>query len=143
MPLLQTTLCLLLVAAFAQTTFVQTAFAQTGAITFDVTDVTFAEVEEGAPAQHVFTFRNTGDAPLRLTAVRPSCGCTSPEWSRDPVAPGDSGSVTVVYDSKGRPGAFHKSILVKTDGEPASVTLHIRGQVRPTTTSEALRPADG
>lgn len=108
----------------------QDAAAQ-GRIVFDATTHAFGTIPEGEQATHAFTFRNTGDAPLRLTDVRPSCGCTTPEWPREAVAPGETGTITVVYDSEGRPGPFHKSVVVLSDGEPSQVNLQIEGHVEP------------
>lgn len=107
--------------------------AAQGSIRFAETDHTFEGLREGDVARHVFTFRNAGDAPLRLTAVRPSCGCTTGDWPREPLAPGDTASITVSYDAEGRPGAFEREVLVLTDGDPEYVTLYIRGDVMPRT----------
>jgi hypothetical protein len=106
------------------------AAQEKGKIVFDETEHGFGQVEEGVQARHVFTFRNEGTAPLRLKNVRPSCGCTTPEWTQDPVAPGATGQITVVYNSEGRPGTFRKSVNVESDGEPHLVVLRIHGDVR-------------
>lgn len=115
------------------------AQAPQGRIAFEATEHDFGVFEEGEAARHVFTFRNDGAAPLRLTAVRPSCGCTSPEWTREPVAPGETGRITVSYESEGRPGAFQKTINVETDGEPDLVILRIRGEARPRSLADTYR----
>lgn len=106
------------------------AFAQQGRIVFDDTTYTFAEIAEGEEPRHNFTFRNEGTAPLRLLDVEPACGCTTPEWTRDAVAPGEEGVISVVYLSEDRPGRFKKTIDVTTDGTPSSVRLYIAGTVR-------------
>lgn len=105
--------------------------AQDATIVFDEPEHHFGEIVEGEQATHVFTFRNVGTMPLTLTDVRPSCGCTSPDWTQDPVAPGESGEITVVYDSKGRPGPFKKTIAVRSDGTPGYLRLYIDGNVAP------------
>ncbi|WP_412062887.1 DUF1573 domain-containing protein [Rubrivirga sp. IMCC45206] len=88
--------------------------------------------ETGGPVTHTFRFTNAGDAPLRLVAVEASCGCTTPSWTQEPVAPGASGAVEVAYDPAGRPGDFEKTVFVRAEGaEPAAVTLRIAGVVRP------------
>lgn len=107
------------------------AAAQKGEIVFDETKHDFGVVFEGEEATHTFTFRNEGNAPLSLISVNPSCGCTTPEWSKEAIAPGESGTVMVSYDSHGRPGPFHKSIAVNSDGEPMQVILRIEGDVHP------------
>ena len=105
-----------------------TALAQ-DALTFDSLVHEFGSVPEGEQATHVFAFTNTGAAPLTLTEVQTSCGCTTPEYTTDAVAPGESGSITVVYDSQGRPGPFTKRITVRAGD--AAVALQIRGTVVP------------
>ncbi len=89
----------------------------------------FGNVTEGAQATHEFTFTNTGDAPLIIHAVRASCGCTTPDWTKEPVLPGKQGKVTASYNSKSRPGAFNKNITITTNAtEPTSVVF-IKGVV--------------
>lgn len=104
------------------------ALAQ-GRLTLDAPTHTFGTLREGVKAEHVFRFTNTGDAPLRVLAVRPGCGCTTPAWTRDPLPPGGTGTITVVYDSANRPGPFRKDIVVTTDGTPRALTLYIEGLV--------------
>lgn len=93
----------------------------------------FGRVEEGEHVTHVFTFVNTGEAPLSITAVTPACGCTTPTWTDAPVAPGARGEITAVFNSIGRPGSFRKSIEVHTDGRPARKLLFLEGDVVPPT----------
>ncbi len=103
-----------------------------GVLAFETLEHDFGSVAEGEKPTHVFTFTNTGDQPVTLTSVRPSCGCTAPSYSTEPVAPGAQGQITVEYNSQGRPGAFNKSISVEADGaDPEHVTLYITGTVIP------------
>lgn len=74
-----------------------------------------------------FEFTNTGTVPLVLSAVRASCGCTTPTWTREPVAPGKSGSIEVSYNPAGRPGMFTKSVTVTSNAETPNVNLTIQG----------------
>lgn len=76
-----------------------------------------------------FKVVNTGDKPLNILSVRASCGCTSPSYSRKPVAPGDTGQVAVTYNPAGRPGKFDKKVKVETNADPAVTTLTIKGVV--------------
>ncbi len=99
-------------------------------IAFKVLEHDFGEVIEGETPSYDFEFTNKGDAPLILTNVRASCGCTTPHWPREPIKPGETGKITAVYNSKGRPGAFHKSITVQTnDPDERLVVLIIKGTV--------------
>ncbi len=86
----------------------------------------FSEAE--GPVRHVFSFTNSGDAPLQIARVEAACGCTTPTWTETPVAPGASGVLEVAYDPAGRPGPFDKTVFVATeDGQ--STVLRIEGVV--------------
>ncbi|MEL7168353.1 MAG: DUF1573 domain-containing protein [Bacteroidota bacterium] len=116
------------------------AAAAQDALAFNATTHDFGEIMEGDVATTTFTFTNESTAPVRLLEVRPSCGCTAPDWSREPVAPGEAGSVTVAYDSSGRPGVFSRDVTVRAEtvGEDGStaldpVSLTVTGTVTVTT----------
>jgi hypothetical protein len=88
----------------------------------------FGEIIEGKMASHEFQVTNTGNQPLIISNVQPSCGCTSPHWTKEAIMPGKSGSVKATYNSAGRPGAFNKSLtIVSNIGTPK--VLHIKGSV--------------
>ena len=72
----------------------------------------------------------TGDAPLVLTRVIASCGCTTPEWTKEPIAPGKSGDVKITYNPAGRPGVFAKAISIYSNGKKGSFILTIKGKVK-------------
>ena len=78
-----------------------------------------------------FKYKNDGAVPLILNNVRPSCGCTTPKWTREPVAPGASGEIQVSYNPRNRPGAFHKTIMIQSNAENPTVVLKITGKVEP------------
>jgi len=106
------------------------SFAQKAEITFDKTVHDFGKVaEEQGKAECDFEFTNTGDAPLVLSNVSSSCGCTSPSWTREPVAPGAKGSIKVSYAAAGRPGTINKTVTVTSNAATSSVTLRIAGEV--------------
>lgn len=87
--------------------------------------------EEGGLAECKFEFTNTGDQPLILNNVRATCGCTTPRWTKDPVAPGKTGSILVAYNPKNRPGGFSKSVNVYSNSQPSVSVLKIKGTVAP------------
>ena len=113
------------------------AFAQ-GRAAFATDRHDFARFDEGAVVTTTFAFTNTGDAPVTLTDVRPSCGCTTPEYPTGAVAPGATAEIVVAYASEGRPGPFEKTVVVVTD-EPATTTLTITGDVVPGFTRNGAR----
>ncbi len=111
---------------------VSLSHAQAPAMRFETDDHDFGVVpEEGGPISHPFTFVNTGDAPLLISEVKASCGCTTPSWSKEPIAPGDTGVVVAQYNPQNRPGTFRKSITVTSNADPATRALYIKGVVNP------------
>lgn len=102
-----------------------------GKISFETMRHDFGTVQESdGDITCQFVFRNTGDSPLLITRCTASCGCTTPEYPRKPLRPGDKGVITVTYHSKGRPGPFEKSVYVFTnDGKKERNMLLITGNV--------------
>ena len=87
--------------------------------------------ETGGPVTFVFDFTNAGTDPLILKNVQASCGCTTPDWPKEPILPGKKGSIKVTFNPSGRPGNFVKQITVTSDGNPGSQVLEIKGMVIP------------
>ncbi|MDI3525879.1 MAG: hypothetical protein PWR03_62 [Tenuifilum sp.] len=115
-------------------TFGLTVMAQNSAsrITFKETSFDYGLInEDDGVAYHSFEFTNTGTTPLIIHRVATSCGCTTPEWPRQPIAPGKSGSIKVGYNPAGRPGPFAKTITVYNNSATPTVVLHIKGKVKP------------
>jgi hypothetical protein len=99
-------------------------------IQFDSSTVNFGSLAIGEKVDHTFKFTNTGNAPLSITQVSPSCGCTVPRnWTRDPIAPGASGEIAVTFNSKGNTGFVEKSITVLTNCIPSAHKLLIKGSI--------------
>lgn len=107
------------------------AFAQNKAvISSEETSHDFGKIQETAGAvSHTFKVTNTGDAPLVLTRVIASCGCTTPEWTKEPIAPGKTGDIKITFNPKDRPGPFVKTVSVYSNGKTGSYILTIRGNV--------------
>jgi len=102
------------------------------AISWDKTVYDFEKFQETAGVVVAsFDFVNTGNEALYITNVRASCGCTSPEWSKEPVKPGDKGYVKVAYNPIKRPGKFNKSVTVTTNEFQPTSVLRIMGEVIP------------
>ncbi len=89
--------------------------------------------EERQFVTHIFEVENTGDKPLLIIEAVASCGCTKPEFDTKPIKPGKKGKVKVTYSTVGRPGAFSKTVRVKTnaEGKTKVTTLLIEGTVIP------------
>lgn len=86
-------------------------------------------VEANGPVTHQFEFTNSSSRPIRILLVKPSCGCTTPDWSKEPVQPGKTGFIQARFDPKGRPGYFNKSLTVTTDADTNPIVLQIKGSV--------------
>ena len=109
-------------------------FAQQPVITFEKTDHNFGQINEAdGRVTTIFTFKNEGMAPLVLSNVRASCGCTTPTWTKTPIEPGQTGDITVTYNPNGRPGRFQKTITVSSNASVPTTKLTIRGEVIPRT----------
>jgi hypothetical protein len=102
----------------------------------------FGTVPEGPQAKFDFEFTNEGKEPLILSNVQASCGCTTPEWPKEPILPGKSAKVTAIYNTQGRPGQFTKSITVSSNAKTPSIVLMINGTVEkaPATTAPEKTP---
>ena len=102
-------------------------------IKFEVETFDFGKIREGVIAEYAFKYTNTGNQTLVLTDVRPSCGCTTPDWSREPLEAGKSNVIKVKYNSAGRPGTFYKSITISSNIPDKTEVLYIKGEVIKTT----------
>ena len=93
------------------------------------TDAThdFGTVMEGPDATCEFSFKNNGKEPIIIEKAQPSCGCTVPQFSKEPVAPGATGVINVAYHTKGKPSAFTKTITVVSNA--GTKVLTIKGTV--------------
>jgi len=80
-------------------------------LVFAENEFDFGTLEEGEKVEHVFKFENTSTNPLTISNARGSCGCTVPEWPREPIAPGESGEIKVKFDSKGKKGSQSKTVI--------------------------------
>lgn len=87
----------------------------------------FGTIRQGRPVTYDFLFTNTGKTPLTIEHVQASCGCTTPKWSSDPVAPGKTAVITVGYNA-GAEGNFEKSVTIAYNGSQTK-TIYIKGKV--------------
>lgn len=101
-------------------------------IKFDKTVHNFGTFSEKTPVQTaVFAFTNIGKAPLIINQAIASCGCTIPSFTKEPIMPGEKGTVKVTYNGKGKfPGHFKKSITIRTNGKVEMVRLYIEGDMK-------------
>ncbi len=100
-------------------------------IKFDELSYNWGSVKEGDKMTHIFKFKNTGSNDLIISDAHGSCGCTVPEWPKEPIKPGKSGDIKVVFDSKGKPGDQQKTVTLTANTDPANTVLTIKGAVKP------------
>jgi len=96
---------------------------------YETTDHDFGTINEGQKVVHVYKIKNTGEAPLVIQSAQPSCGCTVPEWTKDPIPVGGSGFVKAEFDSNGKPGIQNKTITVTANTWPKVTTLRFKAMV--------------
>lgn len=99
-------------------------------ITFDKSEFDFGEIMSGTPVETVFSYTNTGDSPLVVTNIKSTCGCTVPQdWSKEPLAPGQSDKFTVKFNGKGN-GNTMKAITVTANTEKGSEIVKIKAFIK-------------
>lgn len=110
------------------------AAAATDSIVFNQLEIDYGTIEQGSDGEVEFKFTNKGQAPIVLSNVRASCGCTTPSWPRNPILPGEEGIVKVKYNTN-IVGSFNKSITVTSNAKNPNVTLRVKGTVAPPKTN--------
>lgn len=120
-----------LIALVALISFTAQAQAE---ITFKSETIDYGTISKGSDGLRVFEFTNTGDAPLIITNIRSSCGCTIPKKPDGPVAPGESSTIEVKYDTN-RVGPIRRSITVMSNASEPMIALKIKGEVKNNTNS--------
>lgn len=88
----------------------------------------FGKIKQGVPVTTFFTVKNTSDKPVVLESVVASCGCTTPEWSKEPIAPGSSAQIKVGYNAA-NPVPFTKDVTIRLAGIQEAKIIHITGEV--------------
>lgn len=101
---------------------------ETPAFSWNVTAYDFGKIQLNKPVSHEFKFTNTGDAPLVISSVKASCGCTVTDYSKDPIPPGAEGFVKATYNAA-KVGVFSKTVTVNANADTNAVQLMIRGEV--------------
>lgn len=109
-------------------------------VAWDAQTYDFGKIKQGVPVTHEFKFTNKGKVPAVITNAQPSCGCTTPSWTRDPVMNGGEGHVKATFNAMAL-GPFDKVITVTANTEGGVILLHIKGEVEGATTANtAVKP---
>jgi hypothetical protein len=98
-------------------------------MTFAEAQFDFGDIQPDSKVQHVFKFTNTGKTPLLIADATASCGCTTPSWTKEAVAPGATGEMEVQFDSHGKQGLISKQVNVRANTQPSITTIYIKGSV--------------
>jgi hypothetical protein len=101
----------------------------TTVMSFGETEFDFGTVNDGEKVSHTYTFKNTGDEPLILSNAKGSCGCTVPQWPREPIAPGGEGEITVEFNSKGKKGKRNQKVTITANTNPPQTFIYLKGEV--------------
>ena len=110
-------------------------------LTFDKKEHDFGEIENGTPVETVFTYTNTGKAPLVISDIKSTCGCTVPQdWSREPLEPGASSKFTVKFKGKGA-NKVSKTVTVTANTEGGKETVKITAFIKPDPNAKAVPTA--
>ncbi|WP_395052769.1 DUF1573 domain-containing protein [Flavobacterium sp.] len=98
------------------------------AISWKSDSVDVGQIPQGTPKNIEFEFKNTGDKPVIITNVKPACGCTAADYTKDQIAPGKSGFIKAIYNAAA-PGAFSKTVTVTTSADETPKVLTFKGTV--------------
>lgn len=98
---------------------------------FKENEFDFGSVDQGEKVTHTYAFTNTGSEPLIISNAKGSCGCTVPSWPKEPIPAGETGEITVQFDSKNKKGKQSKRVTITANTDPAQTFLTIKGEVTP------------
>jgi Protein of unknown function (DUF1573) len=100
-------------------------------MSFAQADHDFGDIKPGSVVKHTFEFTNTGKTPLLIENATASCGCTTPNWTKEPIAPGAKGTIDVQFDSHGKSGIQNKQVSVRANTTPSITTISIKTNILP------------
>mgnify|MGYP006289872873 CR=1 FL=1 len=89
----------------------------------------FGKMKQGEVVEHTYTFENVGKGDLKIHNVKPSCGCTVPEYTEDPIKPGGTGKIKIKFDSDGKSGKQNKAVTVLANTDPRATKLKFTAEI--------------
>jgi hypothetical protein len=98
-------------------------------IKFEESVYDFGTISQGEKVKHTYFFKNTGKSPLIIHSAQGSCGCTIPEWPKEPVQPGEEGKIEVSFNSEYKSGHQEKMVTILANTKPTKTFLKITGEV--------------
>ncbi len=112
----------------------------TTSVQFAETEFNFGKVKAGEKVRHEYSFKNTGKEPLIISNAKGSCGCTVPQWPKEPVPVGGEGKIMVEFDSKGKSGNQTKQVTITANTDPPQSIIYIKGEVTPDPNAQTAQP---
>jgi hypothetical protein len=107
-----------------------TSVSGTPQFTFVEEEHDFGLLVDGEKVSYSFVFTNTGDAPLIISNAKGSCGCTVPNWPKNPIAPGETGNIDVSFNSSGRKGIQNKAVTLTANTNPNRKVIKIKAEIQ-------------
>jgi hypothetical protein len=109
---------------------------------FEAMEYNYGSIKQGEVVNHEFKFTNSGKEPLIIQNASGSCGCTVPDWPKDPIKPGASGVIKVTFNSAGKSGSQDKTVTINSNAKTSPLVLHIKGNVEmPAATPASTNPS--
>jgi len=109
---------------------------------FDKEEYSFGTIKQGDKVEYAFEFVNTGKEPLIITEAHGSCGCTVPEWPKQPLKKGEKGTIKVTFNSAGKVGMQDKTITITSNASDSPKILHIKGNVEQPAATPETKPME-
>ncbi len=119
------------------------AVAGYGKFKFEEESFDFGDIQQGDVVEHAFKFTNVGDAPLKISNIKASCGCTTPSWPREAIAPGAEGEILVKFNSRGKQGQQNKTVTISANVEGGIDRISIRTNIKVDQTANMMGPVKG
>lgn len=109
---------------------------------FDEMEFNYGNIKQGDKVDHDFYFTNVGKEPLIITDARGSCGCTVPEWPKEPIKKGEKGKIHITFNSAGKMGLQDKTVTITSNAKTNPLVLHLKGNVEAAPAGAETKPAD-
>ena len=126
----------------APTTAAAVANPDGAVIKFEKDEHNFGTIKQGDKVEYTFQFTNTGKEPLIITEAHGSCGCTVPEWPKQPIKKGEKGEIKVTFNSAGKQGMQDKTITITSNAADSPKVLHVKGTVEAVVVTPEAKPAE-
>ena len=116
------------------------ADANKSEFTFNEEEFNFGTIKQNDMVNHEFVFTNTGKEPLVITEAHGSCGCTVPQWPKEPIKKGEKGVIKVTFNSAGKMGMQDKTVTITSNAKSSPKVLHLKGTVLTKEEAESNTP---